>query len=178
VIIFKHEAEQYKNVDFNLILIGNIFMKKYYVVYDMSPLEHDKNWIQIGIGEQNFDFLAGSQHYDPSSQIFSPEDKLFDSSDVMDGRDDIYQDPSYPGNKRDTEDPDGWIPSDQVDDAKGDGDEKLDKEDRSSVDQDQEIRNIDGDDPGFFSTAPGVVTIIGLLVLLAVAGVVGYRAKF
>ena len=90
MIIFKHEAEQYKNVDFNLILIGNIFMKKYYVVYDMSPLEHDKNWIQIGIGEQNFDFLAGSQHYDPSSQIFSPEDKSLDSSKVMDGREDVY----------------------------------------------------------------------------------------
>ena len=39
LVIFKHEAEKFKNVDFNLIMIGNIFMRRYYVVYDMSPLE-------------------------------------------------------------------------------------------------------------------------------------------
>jgi len=59
LVIFKHEAEKYKNVNYNLILIGNIFMRNYYVVYDMSPLEKKEDYIQIGIGVQNKKFLAG-----------------------------------------------------------------------------------------------------------------------
>jgi len=60
VAIFKHNAEDMNTVDYDLVLIGNIFMKKYYVVYDMSPLEKGKDYIQVGVGLQNDEFLAGT----------------------------------------------------------------------------------------------------------------------
>ena len=59
VVVFKHGAEDMNTVDYDLVLIGNIFMKDYYVVYDMSPLEKGKDYIQVGIGLQNTKQLAG-----------------------------------------------------------------------------------------------------------------------
>jgi hypothetical protein len=44
-----------------LLLIGNIFMEDYYIVYDMSPLEKGKDYIQVGIGLQNTNNWAGEQ---------------------------------------------------------------------------------------------------------------------
>jgi len=35
------------------IILGNIIMKKFYVVYDMSPLESGNNYIQIAFGPKN-----------------------------------------------------------------------------------------------------------------------------
>ena len=35
------------------IYLGNIFLEKYYMVFDMSPLEKDLEYIQIGIGLRN-----------------------------------------------------------------------------------------------------------------------------
>jgi len=40
--IFKHEADEY---DPDVILVGNIFMRQYYFVYDMSPLEQGEDFI-------------------------------------------------------------------------------------------------------------------------------------
>merc|ERR1712032_1055999 len=100
----------------DLVLIGNIFMKKYYVVYDMSPLEQDKDYIQVGIGLQNDQFLAGGQHYNATSPIFAPEERSLDSSSPMVGTPDVYEDPEYLRRVRGEEEhPDGWTPAPDVD---------------------------------------------------------------
>lgn len=88
-------------------------MKKYYVVYDMSPLEKGKDYIQVAIGEQNDEFLAGDQHYDAKSPHFWPEDAALDSSGVLAGHSDVYQDPKYLNRLENPEDPDGWKPAEQ-----------------------------------------------------------------
>jgi len=46
--VFDHGLRGYK--DSETIIIGNIFTKNYYLVYDMSPLELGEDYIQIGFG--------------------------------------------------------------------------------------------------------------------------------
>jgi len=41
--VFDHKKT--KEDDANLVYVGNLFLKKYYVVYDMSPLEDDLDYI-------------------------------------------------------------------------------------------------------------------------------------
>ena len=76
------------------VLIGNIFMKKYYLVFDMSPLEKGRDYIQIGIGLQNYGAHIGEQHYDSNSPNYLPEDKALDSS-TNTGSKDAYDNDKY-----------------------------------------------------------------------------------
>ena len=41
--VFDHKKS--KETDIDLVYIGNLFLKKYYTVFDMSPLEHDEEYI-------------------------------------------------------------------------------------------------------------------------------------
>ena len=50
------------------------------MVYDMSPLEHDAGYIQIGLGLRNKDYKATAQHYNSTADFYMPEDKRIDSS--------------------------------------------------------------------------------------------------
>ena len=44
--VFQHGLKKSDLVDYDqLVLMGNIFMQDYYVVYDMSPLDEDKKYI-------------------------------------------------------------------------------------------------------------------------------------
>lgn len=70
-------------------------MEDYYIVYDMSPLEKGKNYIQVGIGLQNIHNWAGEQQYDKTSEHWAPLDQEFDSSILEDGKTDPYADESY-----------------------------------------------------------------------------------
>ena len=36
--------------DQDIWYLGNIFMKKYYTVFDMSPFEQNLNYLHLGIG--------------------------------------------------------------------------------------------------------------------------------
>ena len=59
--------------------IGNLFMSKYYTVFDQSPYdENGINKIQIGIGEKSQDQVFGAQHYDPNSKFYDPEAEELD----------------------------------------------------------------------------------------------------
>lgn len=49
--VFDHR--KIKDSDANMVYVGNLFLKKYYIVYDMSPLEKDLEYIQVGIGLRN-----------------------------------------------------------------------------------------------------------------------------
>lgn len=49
--VFDHGKS--KDSDANLVYVGNLFLKKYYVVFDLSTLEKDLDYIQVGIGERN-----------------------------------------------------------------------------------------------------------------------------
>ena len=43
VPVFSNKRQ--KNSDVNLVYVGNLFMQSYYVVFDMSPLETNKDFI-------------------------------------------------------------------------------------------------------------------------------------
>ena len=71
--------------------IGNLFMNKYYTVFDQSLYdEFGINKIQIGIGEKREEQLIGEQHYDPASDYYDPEDEDLDMSTDINGVDDPY----------------------------------------------------------------------------------------
>ena len=64
--------------------IGNIFMDKYYIVYDMTPVEEfDKDYNQIGFGLKSTVIEVGKEHYDPMYTYYWPENKTLDMSHVM-----------------------------------------------------------------------------------------------
>jgi hypothetical protein len=56
--------------DSKVIIMGNIMMSKYYLVYDMSPLEQSKDYIQIAFGFKNEINVLRDQ-YNPSSPSFN-----------------------------------------------------------------------------------------------------------
>lgn len=47
--------------DSSVTIIGNLFMRHYYLVYDMSPLEYGEDYIQIALGIQAQDNQIGEQ---------------------------------------------------------------------------------------------------------------------
>jgi hypothetical protein len=62
--IFKNTGAVNSGVGANSWYVGNIFMKEYYVVYDMTPRdERNEDFIQVGIGRQNNVNLFGDEHY-------------------------------------------------------------------------------------------------------------------
>ena len=63
-----------------LIIMGNIFMEQYYVVYDMSPLEHGADYIQIGLGIQADENLGGAKQYNSASEAFAPVSQIYEVS--------------------------------------------------------------------------------------------------
>ena len=69
-----------KDSETNLVYVGNLFMQSYYMVFDMSPLETNHNYIQVGIGLRNWDAYAAKQHYDYISDYYLPEPKVLDIS--------------------------------------------------------------------------------------------------
>ena len=75
-------------------MVGNIFMQKYYLVYDMSPLENGHKYIQIGLGLQSKENLIGESQYKAESQYYHHDDAAsLDTSatmaDAADGSGDI-----------------------------------------------------------------------------------------
>jgi hypothetical protein len=44
--------------------LGTAVMKRYYLVYDMSPYDHGENYIQVGVGEVNPEANIGQRKYD------------------------------------------------------------------------------------------------------------------
>jgi len=53
VPVFSNKRQ--KGSDVNLVYVGNLFLQSYYMVYDMSPLEKNLDYIQIGIGLRNWE---------------------------------------------------------------------------------------------------------------------------
>lgn len=75
----------------NTIFIGNVFMHKYYVVFDMTPYdERDEDYIQIGIGPKFAEPLMGKQQYDPSWEFYWPLEKDMDISENVPPHPDPY----------------------------------------------------------------------------------------
>jgi len=54
------------------IIIGNILMKMYYLVFDMSPLETGNNYVQIALGPKNPINKIRDVQYNPKSSVYSP----------------------------------------------------------------------------------------------------------
>lgn len=68
---------------------GNLFMRKYYVVFDMTPhTERKENYIQVGIGLQNSKYLVGEELYDPNYKPDVDEDKEKDDDSEKEKDDD------------------------------------------------------------------------------------------
>ena len=65
-------------LDSNVIIVGNLFMRHYYLVYDMSPLEYGEDYIQVAIGLQAPENLIGEKQYNPDSPHYKPYKKEFD----------------------------------------------------------------------------------------------------
>jgi len=56
-------------------------MKKYYFVYDMSPLEKEgQDYIQIAFGPKNPNNVIRDQAYNTDSSYYNPSEKQYDSS--------------------------------------------------------------------------------------------------
>jgi hypothetical protein len=51
VPVFDHGLSD--TADSQVIVVGNLFMERYYFVYDMSPLEYNEDYIQIAFGIKN-----------------------------------------------------------------------------------------------------------------------------
>ena len=49
--VFDHKKTAKDDLD--RVYVGNIFLKRYYLVFDMSPLENDDEYIHVGIGLRN-----------------------------------------------------------------------------------------------------------------------------
>lgn len=63
--------------------LGSIVMKNYYTVYDMSPYDEGKNFIQIGVGKANQNAFIGNTKYNTRSPYYLPAKKEDDSSHVI-----------------------------------------------------------------------------------------------
>ena len=61
--------------------VGNLFMKSYYMVYDLSTFdEHGEDYLQIGIGPKNPNNMLGKMQYDTSYNYYWPADESLDQS--------------------------------------------------------------------------------------------------
>ena len=54
--VFDHQRSK---DDQDRVYVGNMFLKKYYIVFDMSPLENDEEYLHVGIGLRNKEALIG-----------------------------------------------------------------------------------------------------------------------
>ena len=68
--VFDHGQAGIKDSD--RIIIGNLLLRSYYLVYDMSPLEFDQDYIQIALGAAADKNLIGDQQYNPESLAYKP----------------------------------------------------------------------------------------------------------
>ena len=76
--------------------LGNVFMEKYYTVFDLTPKdEHGEDYIQIGFAPKNKVNNIGRQQYDPSWDYYWPEKKEKDRSSDIDTRNDPYNTKEY-----------------------------------------------------------------------------------
>lgn len=76
--------------------LGGIFMKNYYVVYDMSTVdEKTGEYLQIGLAPRNPVNNIGRQQYDPQWEFYWPLDKSKDYSQDIDGTKNPYDDKRY-----------------------------------------------------------------------------------
>jgi hypothetical protein len=91
--VFDHGLNGFKDSD--TIIIGNIFTRNVYVVYDMSPLEFNEDYIQIALGVQAPENMIGRQQYKPEDPAYKPNKKEFDSSSLREGAADPYLHPNY-----------------------------------------------------------------------------------
>jgi len=66
--VFNHNYSREKTS----IIIGNILMKMYYLVFDMSPLETGKDYVQIALGPKNQINKIRDVQYNPKSSVYSP----------------------------------------------------------------------------------------------------------
>ena len=75
----------------NTFYIGTAFMKGKYVIFDQSPYDqYSKNYIQIGIGAAEPDVDIAKIRYDYNDAKYAPELKTDDTSTVMAGYADQY----------------------------------------------------------------------------------------
>lgn len=76
--------------------MGTILMKHYYTVYDMTPYDSGKDYIQVGFGPRNMNNIVGEEAYQPTDSNYAPADKADDSSHIIPPWDDQYEtnDPS------------------------------------------------------------------------------------
>lgn len=138
--------------------LGNLFMKDYYIVYDMTPYdERNENYIQIGIAPQNHKMIIGEEHYDPDSPDYKPEEEDIDQSEEID---------------KDKEDP---YDDDEYDKHEHDRDEEI-EEHNADMDEDA----VDPEESGFGSFIgehKALFIIVGTLILLAVIGAFVYCCR-
>lgn len=75
-----------------IFILGNLFLKNYYLVFDMSYLETDLNFLQVGLALVNPGDAAGARkHYDTKAgDLFKPTLKSLDSSSIKSGETDQY----------------------------------------------------------------------------------------
>ena len=82
------------HVDDTTWQLGNIMMKRYYIVFDATTVEK-LNYLQVGIAVQASENLIGEQHYDPNSDIYYPERREEDQSVPINDGENPYDDPDY-----------------------------------------------------------------------------------
>lgn len=59
-------------------------MNKYYIVYDHTPYDQGKDYIQIGLGEKSLVNLVGEAQYDKEAEVYNPETSDKDVSESTD----------------------------------------------------------------------------------------------
>lgn len=145
------------NADQQTWYLGNLFMKKYYVVFDMTPLDElNRNYIQVGIAPQNHKMIIGEEHYDPSSPDYKPEDEKIDESteiDVDDGKVDPYDDDDYEKHEHDR-------------------DEEID-EHNADINED----DVDPEDSSFMEENKVLLIIGGTVILMLIIGAFLYCCR-
>jgi hypothetical protein len=57
----------------NVVHVGNVFMQKYYTVFDQSPLSRKSYMILVGLAPRAEHNTVGKTHYDYKSADYSPE---------------------------------------------------------------------------------------------------------
>ena len=74
----------------NVLYVGNIFMQRYYTVFDQTAIAERKYKIQVGLAPRADVNTVGKTHYDYKSPDYAPEPQADDSSSVMVGTPDQY----------------------------------------------------------------------------------------
>ena len=90
--IFNHGVQR-TDEDTNTIWVGNVFMQDYYVVYDMSQYDEEKQrgYLQVGLGKQAKMNRGLAKIYDRGSTGYAPgAAQSFDQSVIRAGVCDQY----------------------------------------------------------------------------------------